>query len=476
MLNELGSASDALFPKSEQGNTSMLKKWRDLGEWSPLNALKCASETKWLIDGVIPSGSINWMVASPESFKTFIALDMAACIANGRQWHGRETDTALVLYVAGEGGNDIHIRRASADMAANDTGPLCIVQMRPRLDESCGLATLMALIYGITDGHVKFPEMAAYEHDSVRKYLTPEERTKYDALESGDMAAIAQAYGWRKEADLPDCIEEGSDFARAATRHRYSAWDEAIASVYEDMDVCPNHSIGQAWKNIFLVVDTYSQTSADDTKAVVSRYIKTLRDLQDKAGALGAVITVMVIDHTTKSGDTYMGSLAKEGDTDTMIEVERHGNSHAVTLKCSKMKMAVPFAPIHLDLKPVTLEGFADALGRPLTSLIVSDGEQAYKVRKAAGADKDTIAAIVFALLTESGSCVSDDLRQRYASHESNEGKLPNVVSRAYLRAIDKLTAIGVIELGSDGAVTMSSEGKNQSEKGESVNGHTPLS
>lgn len=430
-------------------------KWAKMGAWSPLDALKRASETKWLIDGVIPSGSINWMVASPESFKTFIALDMATCIANGRNWHERETDAAMVLYVAGEGGNDIHIRRAAADMSADDTGPLCIVQKRPRLDEPQGLASLLALVYAMTNERVKFPEIAAYGRDSVSKYLTPDERIKYDALDSGDMAAIAKAYGWRKQADVPGEIDDAGDFAREVSRHRYNAWDEAIASVLDDGQIYPDHAIGQTWKNILLVVDTYSQTSADDTKGVVSRYIKTLRDLQDKAGAFGAIVTVMVIDHTTKSGETYMGSLAKEGDTDTMIEVVRHGNSHAVTLKCSKMKMAVPFTPIHLELKKVMLEGYQDALGRPLTSLIVSDGEQAHKVRKASGATNDTAAAIVIGLLTEAGNSNESELRQLFTAHQSNAGKKADTVARTFRRALVNLTGINAICIDSDGVLTL---------------------
>ena len=353
----------------------LVAKWAALGAWSPLDALKRTSETKWLIDGVIPSGSINWMVAAPSSFKTFLALDMAACIANGRDWHGRETAQALVLYIAGEGDADVHTRRAAADLAAGDTGPLCIVQVRPRLDESHGLASLLALVQSVTGENLEFSAIARYDAlsdpygDIDDRYLLLEERQRYDEIRT--------AKGWSEDGVRA--------YVLGQTRPRFSAWDEAIAQVREDACLNPPEGIGERiTKNVFLVIDTYSQTSVDDAKGTVSRYIKTLRDLQEKAAALGGTITVLVIDHTTKSNESYMGSLAKLGDSDTMLEVTRHGDNNAVTLKSAKMRSGAPFAPIHLNLVPFTLEGFTDAQGRPLASLVVSDGEHAHRIRKAA--------------------------------------------------------------------------------------------
>lgn len=422
----------------------LIEKWAELGTWSPLAALKNAAETKWLIDGVIPAGSINWLVAPPQSLKTFVALDMATCIANGRPWHGRETDGAVVLYLAAEGGNDIHVRRAAMDMVANDTGPLCIAQMRPRLDEHCGLATLLGLVSRVTHttGYMiglDFPENGAYYSYAWEKYLTETERARSDALEAADDMDGARAYGIR------------------LARPRFDAWDEAMAKVTDDLcetvtTVCPKLA-----KTVFLVIDTYSQTSADDVKGTVSAYIKTLRDLQDKATALGGTVTVLVVDHTTKSGESYMGSLAKEGDSDTMLELDRHGNSYGVTLKCAKMKMAVPFAPIHLELCPFVLEGYTDALGRPLTSLIVGDGEQAHKVRRAAGAESDTAAAIVLGLVGES-STSEGELRRLFTAHPANAQKKAESVSRTFRRALDSLTAIKAISVDSEGAVRIAQE------------------
>lgn len=421
-------------------------KWAEMGDWSPLKALKRVSETKWLIDGVIPSGSINWMVASPSSFKTFLALDMGACIASGRAWHGRETEQAVVLYIAGEGDDDIHVRRAAADMAAGDTGPLCVVQMRPRLDEPQGLASLLALVEGVTyagySAGLEFPEIRTYSCDATYDYLTP-----------GEMAGI--------EAARVDGYDEGKeqDHVLRIVRPRFNAWDEAIAQVHEDMNLQLKGGVDRKIsKNVFLVIDTYSQTSADDAKITVSRYIKTLRDLQEKAAAAGGTITILVIDHTTKSGESYMGSLAKLGDSDAMMEVDRHGDSHEVTLKSLKMRGGPKFAPVHLSMVPFTLEGFNDALGRPLSTLVVSDGEQAHRVRKATGSNGDTAAALVLTILTESGACNKAELRRSFLTHKSNAGKIADSVSRAFNRAFDRLTSDILILIDPEDVVTMVSD------------------
>src|SRR5450830_724957 len=375
-------------------------KWESMGGWSPLAALKQAGETKWLIDGIIPSGSLNWMIAAPSSFKTFVALDMAVCIASGRAYHGRETDRAVVLYLACEGDNDIHVRRAAADMAANDTGPLCIVQARPRLDTPQGIASLMAMIYDVTyhgcGSSIEFPEIETYYRKSRSEYLTPEEFDIYESL-------------------LDESDEKSDEYSLRISRPKFSAWDEAIARVYEDMNLqLPGGVDPKIAKNVFLV-----------------------------------------IDNTTKSGESYMGSLAKEGDSDTMIEVNRRGDDYAVTLKSIKTRSAACFAPLHLGLQPFTLEDYTDALGRPLTSLIVVDGEQSHRIRKAAGSSGDTAAALVLALLNESGTCSKAELKQVFIAHNSNKQKNADSVSRAFIRAFTSLTKNAVILEGSDGTVAL---------------------
>jgi len=66
---------------------------------------------EWLVQGVIPQKSFVALYAPPASFKSFIALDIAECIATGRAFLGNEiTKQGAVLYIAGEGHGGIGSR------------------------------------------------------------------------------------------------------------------------------------------------------------------------------------------------------------------------------------------------------------------------------------------------------------------------------------------------------------------------------
>jgi len=68
----------------------------------------------WLIQDVIPERSFVALYGPPASFKSFIAMDIAECIASGRPWLGKEINgTGPVLYIAGEGHGGIGARIAA---------------------------------------------------------------------------------------------------------------------------------------------------------------------------------------------------------------------------------------------------------------------------------------------------------------------------------------------------------------------------
>ena len=58
----------------------------------------------WLIKDILEAGTIVQMFGTWAAYKTFVALDMALCIATGHPWHGHEViKNSPVLYIAGEG-------------------------------------------------------------------------------------------------------------------------------------------------------------------------------------------------------------------------------------------------------------------------------------------------------------------------------------------------------------------------------------
>lgn len=64
-----------------------------------------------LVRGVLRMDTLAWVIASPGSFKSFVALDLAARVAAGLDWAGRPVRTpGAVLYVAAEGASGMSTR------------------------------------------------------------------------------------------------------------------------------------------------------------------------------------------------------------------------------------------------------------------------------------------------------------------------------------------------------------------------------
>lgn len=61
----------------------------------------------WLVDDYLEQDALVVMFGPPGEGKSFIALDLACCIATGREFHGHETKQGAVFYIAGEGHNGI---------------------------------------------------------------------------------------------------------------------------------------------------------------------------------------------------------------------------------------------------------------------------------------------------------------------------------------------------------------------------------
>lgn len=77
-------------------------------------------QPKPIIDEVLYEHSLAILSGRDESFKSFIALDWALCIATGSSWQGRQVKQGKALYVAGEGAYGLSARKKAWE-AARDT-------------------------------------------------------------------------------------------------------------------------------------------------------------------------------------------------------------------------------------------------------------------------------------------------------------------------------------------------------------------
>lgn len=346
--------------------------WTGESEWSnPAVVLGRAKDRLDIVEGLVPEGGITWLYGASMSFKTFVAMSIAQAASTGADWVGRKTEQCVVVYVGAEGGMSLHARRAGAELAAGVVGSLFVVTERPALDTRLGQLRLRGVLQGLLGGQLF---KAAYDE--------PAEDLAYEGA--------ARAY-WQEDG--------GAD---------------ALA--------------------ILVVIDTYSQTSGGDDKANVSAYIKGLRDVVDEVQAgCRYRMAVIVVDHATKAGGSYMGSVAKLNDVDSQIEVLR--SKSLAVLQHRKVKDGVESEPIVLELESVELP-YEDAYGKLITTLVVRDGAKAAKLAEVAEGKAGVLLRIVE---DEGGACSEDLARRLFAADPANEGIKGDSVARAFKRCKETL-------------------------------------
>jgi hypothetical protein len=68
-----------------------------------LDDIEGLSPPDWLIENVITTNGLSVLWGKSGDMKSFVALDMALCVAAGTDWHGIKIKSGLAIYVAAEG-------------------------------------------------------------------------------------------------------------------------------------------------------------------------------------------------------------------------------------------------------------------------------------------------------------------------------------------------------------------------------------
>jgi hypothetical protein len=106
----------------------------------------------WLIEGVIPEKSFVALYGPPASFKSFIAMDIAECIASGRDWLGKKINgTGPVLYIAGEGHGGIGARIAAIKQHHNTPDEAQVYVVRSQINLRSSVDDFTNLILAIDE-------------------------------------------------------------------------------------------------------------------------------------------------------------------------------------------------------------------------------------------------------------------------------------------------------------------------------------
>jgi len=86
---------------------------------------------KYLVKSYIPEKSIIEIFGAPGSGKSFVALDLSFCIANGIDWHEKRTAQGVVVYIAGEGFAGIGQRLRALELKHNRQAKNLIISKQP---------------------------------------------------------------------------------------------------------------------------------------------------------------------------------------------------------------------------------------------------------------------------------------------------------------------------------------------------------
>ena len=79
-----------------------------------------------LVENLLGQNVLSCIYAPPESGKTFVALDIAASVANGTPWHGRDVVQCTVIYIGLEGKNGVRrrLKAMKREGIINDETPI----------------------------------------------------------------------------------------------------------------------------------------------------------------------------------------------------------------------------------------------------------------------------------------------------------------------------------------------------------------
>jgi hypothetical protein len=151
-----------------------------------------------LIEGILPAKGVVGLIAARQSFKSFLALDLAFHVAFGADWFGRKVDSGPVVYIAAEDAEGMKDRRNAWFKAHDRFQPWKIegrfrpLDLTPRLGTTDGDAD--RLIASLK--HFEMPRLIAI--DTVSKVLHGK-----DENQEGMIALMANA---EKIASAFDCV------------------------------------------------------------------------------------------------------------------------------------------------------------------------------------------------------------------------------------------------------------------------------
>ena len=117
----------------------------------PFDAIRFEASEEWLVKRIVPRQGVVTLYGASQSFKSFLAFDLAMYVALGWQWAGRRVTQAPAVYIAAEGAAGLRKRKVGFERASAvrlpDQVPFFLISAAPNLGTGQGdLAALVAAI------------------------------------------------------------------------------------------------------------------------------------------------------------------------------------------------------------------------------------------------------------------------------------------------------------------------------------------
>lgn len=126
-----GTAADSAAEGRDSGQTGPPIDPVDalLAEMLDVEALRNIVPPQPLVNGVLDLDTTAWLIGESGSYKSFVALDLAAHVGLGRPWRGHDVAQGDVVYIVAEGARGMRLR---VDAWEREHGPMKCVRFLPR--------------------------------------------------------------------------------------------------------------------------------------------------------------------------------------------------------------------------------------------------------------------------------------------------------------------------------------------------------
>lgn len=110
-----------------------------------LSELRNMPPAEWLVEGYLPRHGLAALYGPPGAGKSFLALDMALCVAYGKPFNGRVVAHGPVIYIAGEGvgGMGKRIKAWEAFNGVHNGAPFYLLPAAVKFREAADIVKLI---------------------------------------------------------------------------------------------------------------------------------------------------------------------------------------------------------------------------------------------------------------------------------------------------------------------------------------------